>query len=176
MKGIIVGIDPGVTAAYAIVDFNGSIIAVDSKKHFSLNSLISAIANKGKVNVVATDVITIPNFVLNVAKKLKATIIKPSYVISTIKKKKLVREFLRKPFKEKIRIKNKHELAALSASIMAYKHFGQLLNKIKGDKKVKNAAKNAKENAKEIALLISLITKKSANIKKALKNYDLKKL
>jgi len=157
MDEIIVGIDPGVTTAYAVLDFDGKLIELDSKKHFSKNSLIALITSKGKVRIVATDVVIVPHLVFDIAKKLRAIIIKPSKEISAIKKKKLVKEYLKENYK-KLKISNKHELAALCASIIAYKHFSQLLNKIK------HKVKEGKTN-----VLISLLTKKSANIKEALK-------
>lgn len=166
-KDVIVGIDPGVTTAYAILDFDGKLVELNSKKNLGQNSLIAIITKKGKVRVVATDVISVPHLVLNTAKKLQAVIIKPSKEIGAIKKKKVVREFLKENrglpesprLKRLLKVKNKHELAALCAAVTAYKHFGQLLNKIKYE---------AKEEKTKI--LISLLTKKSANIKEALKS------
>ena len=38
---LIVGIDPGITAGYAVLDINGKIIKVRSSKQLDLNSLIS---------------------------------------------------------------------------------------------------------------------------------------
>lgn len=107
---------------------------------------------------------------MDIAKKLRATIIKPNKELSAIKKKKLVKEFLKEnrgglpslrglQLQVSPKIKNKHERAALCAAITAYKHFSQLLNKIKHE---------VKEEEK-IKVLISLLTKKSANIKEALK-------
>jgi len=157
-RDIIVGIDPGVTTAYSMLDFDGKLIELGSKKYFSKNSLIALITNKGKVRIIATDVVIIPHLVLDIAKKLRATIIKPSKDIGAIKKKKLAKEFLRENYR-KLKIKNKHELAALCASIIAYKHFSPLLNKIK------HQIKKEKVN-----VLVSLLTKKSANIKEALRS------
>ena len=44
---LIVGIDPGTTVAYAILDLNGTVIKTLSKKELDLSSLITEIIKLG---------------------------------------------------------------------------------------------------------------------------------
>ncbi len=157
---LICGIDPGLTTAYALLDFDGNIVAINSKKYFGLNKFIKAITSYGKISVIATDVDKIPNFVLKIAKELRTIIIKPERRISMKKKREIVKEFS----KVAKQVKNKHELVALCAAILAYKYFSPSLNKIK------NLKIEEEEKAK---IFLGLLTKKYANIKEAKKDLNI---
>lgn len=155
-NSVIVGIDPGFTTAFAILNFQGQVIKIDSKRELGLNNFISIISSYGSIAVVACDISTIPNFVLKVAKKFHALIIKPQKELSRKKKKQIVKDFDKELIK---RTKNRHEIAALAAAILAYKKFSPLINKIKN--------LDIEENKKP-GLVISLIKGECRNIKEAI--------
>lgn len=156
-KELIVGIDPGMTTAYAALDFEGSIIEIFSKKNFSLAEILKMLNNLGNTIIIATDVMIVPKLVLETASKMNAIIVKPSEETSPRKKRKIAKEFLQNKTEAKIETRNKHELAALFAAITAYKKFSPLLNKL-GNVKV-NKAK----------IITEIIAGKAHDIKEAVK-------
>ena len=66
---LVVGIDPGTTIGYAVLDLDGNLIKIDSSKHITLSSLISGITAIGKVILVGTDKKAVPGFVKKFAVK-----------------------------------------------------------------------------------------------------------
>src|SRR3989338_1935418 len=77
-KLLIIGIDPGTTTAYAIIDIEGKLIKTSSSKHLELSKIISAAIKTGKVALVGTDKSKIPNLVYTFAAKIGARIIAPN--------------------------------------------------------------------------------------------------
>lgn len=131
MKPLIIGIDPGTTAGYAAMDLNGNLIALDSSKNMGIDKVISKIAGLGDVVLVGTDIEKAPNFVAKFAAKLGARLFIPDKTMQFMRKKKITKEFLKdKGLRNKIKLKNKHEIDALAAAVSAYRHFMPLFNKI----------------------------------------------
>lgn len=118
---IIVGIDPGTTVGYAILDLNGRLIQVDSAKEFDLSTLISKIIYHGRVLAVGTDKQRTPSFVNDFAVKTGAVIISPKEDIKVEEKENIAKEF---------EFKGDHQKDALASAIFAYKRLKHLLNKI----------------------------------------------
>lgn len=58
---LVVGIDPGVTTAYAVVDIDGNFVRAASSKSLDLNSIISDSVALGKVVLVGTDKAKMPS-------------------------------------------------------------------------------------------------------------------
>jgi hypothetical protein len=157
---VIVGVDPGFITAFAVLNFKREVIKIDSRKEFGLNRFISEISSYGKIAIVACDTITIPNFVLKLAKKFHAVIIKPLEELSRKKKRQIIKDFDKNLVKK---INNRHEIDALAAAIIAYKRFSPLINKIKN--------LNITEERKS-KLIILLIRQEFRNIKEALKELN----
>jgi len=128
-EALIVGIDPGLTTAYSALNFSGTLIALHSRKEFGLRALIAELTSLGRVVVIACDVVKVPEFVLKVAKQLRAKIFKPEKRIATNRKRALVKNFSKEMLEQAV---NRHEIAALTAAILAYKRFAPTLNKIRG--------------------------------------------
>ena len=126
MDGLILGLDPGSTIGYALIDFDGNIVAVDSFKG-NLNETISEVMKYGKVLVIGTDVCKVPKFVEKFASLTGAQIVKPDYNLFYHEKRKKTKEFLKRL---DTKLKNKHERAALAAALIAYRNFNGLFNKI----------------------------------------------
>ena len=74
---IIVGIDPGVTTAYAVLDVDGHVRKLKSSKELALNNLLAEITNEGKVLVIGTDVKHIPGLIEKFSAKVGAKVIVP---------------------------------------------------------------------------------------------------
>ncbi len=128
-KALIVGIDPGTTVGYALLDFKGNFIAVGSQKELNLSSLILKILDYGSVKIVATDKRKVPSFVYNFAVKTGAKIFKPKEDMKVFLKKDLVKR----------KVRNDHERDALASALFAFKHYRLTFDKV--DKFLQNKGK-----------------------------------
>ncbi|PMP60930.1 MAG: hypothetical protein C0171_01730 [Caldisphaera sp.] len=77
-RPIIVGIDPGITAGIAIIDLEGNVLYLDSRKEMDRGDIISSIYSYGKPILIAVDVDEIPDMVKKLAGQIKAEIYIPS--------------------------------------------------------------------------------------------------
>jgi len=149
---VIVGVDPGTTLGYAIIDLNGKIIEVKSSKEHSLNTLIENVTKRGSPVIVGTDKQKSPSFVEKFAVKIGAKVISPSKDLLVKEKRQVIKN------KD---IKNSHELDALASAFYAYKAIKPLLLKLNG-----YIDENKKENiAYELKKLV--LSQKGINIKTA---------
>lgn len=121
MKLLILGIDPGTTVGIAILDLKGNILALKSKKEFSLNEIISFISKHGKPLLIGCDKKNSPSFVDKVAAKTGSKVIPPLYDLEIKKKKELTKKY---------EYNNDHERDALASAFFAYKKFRNLLDRI----------------------------------------------
>jgi len=118
---IIVGIDPGTTTAFSIMDVDGNLLKTASYKNLGLSALISTIMPYGDIVLVGTDKKNCPKLIENFAVKTGARIIKPRQDILVSEKKELI---------NKIKTRNSHEADSLASAIFAYKEFYPLFKKI----------------------------------------------
>jgi predicted RNase H-like nuclease (RuvC/YqgF family) len=118
---LVVGVDPGTTLGYAVIDFEGNIIKVHSEKNLDLNSLITHLINIGKPIVVASDKEHNPDFVNKLAIKVGARLVSPDYDLKVTEKRELTREH---------KTGNQHEIDALASALFALRKLGALLKKI----------------------------------------------
>lgn len=122
-KLLIVGIDPGTTIGYSILDLEGNLIEIGSEKNLSFSSLISIIINQGIPVIFSCDVTPAPSFVQKLAIKTGAKLIRPRKNLSVKEKRDLT-----SPFKEKVN--NIHESDSLAAALFGFKEIKTLLRKI----------------------------------------------
>lgn len=151
---LIVGVDPGTTLGYALLDIDGNLIGLRSSKELELNSLISEIIKQGHPVLVGTDRKELPGFVSRFGTKIGAKIVMPEEDMPVGYKKSLTREHSRQ-------IKDEHQRDALASAIFAYKRFKPLISKI--DIFIE---KNHKESLR--ADLINLVIKNNISMKYAL--------
>ncbi|MBI2658120.1 DUF460 domain-containing protein [Candidatus Woesearchaeota archaeon] len=118
---LIVGIDPGMTTAYAALDIEGKFVASGSSKQLDLKSMISETIKLGKVLLVGTDKAKVPGLAEAFAAKIGARIISPGEDLKVEEKRKITREF---------KLGDEHQADALAAAIFAYKETKTLLDKI----------------------------------------------
>ncbi|MEK6922835.1 MAG: DUF460 domain-containing protein [Nanoarchaeota archaeon] len=138
MNGYIIGLDPGSKVGYAVLDLEGNLIEVDSFKG-GIDRTISEIHKHGKVLLIGTDVMRVPKFVKKVSSQLGARVIAPEYDLLYCEKKKKTNRYLRKI---NIKLKDRHQLAALAAALIAYRQVKGLFNKI--DNEIKDESVSSK--------------------------------
>jgi len=118
---LIVGIDPGTTTAFSILDVDGNLLKIASYKNLGLSALISIIMPYGDIILVGTDKKNCPKFIENFAVKIGARIITPKQDLLVSEKKELI---------NRIKTKNSHEADSLASATFAYKEFYPLFKKI----------------------------------------------
>ena len=158
-KLLVVGIDPGTTTAYAVLDLSGNVVSVKSAKNLGINALLAEVTQLGKIAVIGTDKAKIPSLVEDFSAKTGARIIYPKEDLKVEEKKSMVKEF---------KTENEHQDDALASSLFAFKRIKGILERI--DAFVKD---NKKENIKDG--IIDLVLTKEVSIREAadiIENYD----
>lgn len=148
---LIIGIDPGTTLGYAVINTDGKLIKIESSKDFSLALLISKIIDFGKIIAVGTDKGAIPSFVKDFSTKIGARIIAPKEDMRVIEKQGLTENFKTKDY---------HQMDALASALFVHKELKPLLKKIQD-----YVEKNNKEGIKD--KIVELVIAKELNIKDA---------
>ncbi len=151
---LIVGIDPGTTIGYSILNIDGSLIKVDSSKQLNLSLLINEIMKHGKVVIVASDVSPPSNFVSLFASKFGAKLIHPREDMKVKEKKELTQNY---------EFKNRHERDSLASALFAHKESFSLLNKL-NNFITKNNKQEIANELKEIVIKKGLSIRESLNI------------
>ena len=170
MPYLFIGLDPGATKSYAVIDINGNLLSLKSSKKLDLNSSISEISKISKAIVVGTDINPAPKFVEKFASNLNANIVTPEKTLQQKDKWRIAKEYLKdKRYTEKIRIQNKHQRDALTGDILAYKNYKTLFNKIDNDLVQKNKLHLSDD-------IKGLVIEKDYLIKKAISIIDERKL
>jgi len=118
---LIVGIDPGTTTAFSILDVDGNLLKIASYKNLGLSALISIIMPYGDIILVGTDKKNCPKFIENFAVKIGARIVKPKQDLLVSEKKELI---------NRTKTKNSHEADSLASATFAYNEFHPLFKKI----------------------------------------------
>ena len=123
---LIIGIDPGTTLGYSIIDLEGNILEINSEKELSINTLISRIINYGKPIAIGCDVCPAPKAVETVATKFGAKLIEPDKDLLVKEKDELTSEF-------KKDYSNAHQKDSLASALYAHEILFPLISKIKED-------------------------------------------
>ncbi len=144
MASLIVGIDPGTTIGYAVLDMEGKLIRIASSKQFDFPSLVSEVVLTGKPLVTGCDVSLTPKLVRKFATKTGSRVICPERDLLIKEKNELVGGF-------EERIEDHHQRDALASARYAYESIRPLLEKI--DKFLKKEGKTElKEQVREIVI------------------------
>lgn len=122
MTLLIIGVDPGTTLGYALINDKGEFITSGSGKDFPMSELISKIISFGKPLIVACDKNPPPGFVESLAVKLGARLFFPKENLLVEEKRMLV-----KGFDAKL---NTHELDALASAALAFQKHKKIFDKI----------------------------------------------
>jgi uncharacterized protein len=120
-KLVIVGIDPGTTTGYAVLDLDGKVLSIKSSKNLGLNELIKDVLNLGKVVSVGTDKAKVPNLVYLFSVKTGAKMLHPKEDLKVKEKKKLTYNF---------ETKNDHQDDALASSLFAFNRIKNVIDRV----------------------------------------------
>ena len=151
---LIVGIDPGITTGYAVLDIEGNLIHLNSSKQLDLNLLISETINFGKVILVGTDKEKVPGLVESYTTKLGARIVSPQEDLKVDEKRRMISLFT---------FADEHQGDALASAIFAYREMKALLDKI--DFFAKNNEKlHLKDKIKELVITKKISIKSAVAI------------
>lgn len=121
---IVVGIDPGTTAGYAVAILEGenfSVGKIYSEKNIGVDKLISEISEQGRVVAVATDKKRVPQTVQRIASKLGAIIISPADDMKVNEKRQYAKQY---------NTKNDHERDSLGAALYAHKKLKPIIKSV----------------------------------------------
>ena len=139
-RGIIVGLDPGMTVGVAILDLSGEILSVNSCKEVSRAEITKHIISFGKTVLVATDVHQPPRMVKKMAAALNSKIYAPYRDLAVSAKTEMVDDYIhhdnrvlvhRSGDVEPVSLpRNAHERDALAAAIQGYKKYQKKLEQI----------------------------------------------
>ncbi len=133
-KPLIVSVDPGITVGLAILDLDGSLIALESFKYAGLNSIIEYIIQKGKPVIITSDKCKPSNMVNKLATKFGSLLYLPNKDLSIEEKRNLVSTYLDMFDIHNIRI-NPHMRDALAPAYLAFKKYYPTLIQIKNELK-----------------------------------------
>lgn len=118
---LIVGLDPGTTVGYAMLDLDGRVVSIGSSKLVDFNALIKIASDVGLPLVAATDKRVPPGMVEKFAAKTGSRLMHPPEDMLVEDKRRLV---------QGMDYGNDHERDALSCAIYAHKQLKPLLEKI----------------------------------------------
>lgn len=122
---LIVGVDPGTTVGYAVLDTRGNVLGTRSSKQLELNSIVEEVVGFGSVLAIGTDKRKCPSLVEKAAAKTGARIIAPKEDLFVAEKEMLTKNYTAG------KAGNEHEKDALAAAIYAYKELEPLLQRIR---------------------------------------------
>ena len=123
----IIGLDPGTTSGYVILDLNGQMIKSYSAKELSLSLVISQIIEHCQPIITATDKARLPSFVEEFSRKLGTVIVTPDEDLSKEEKRDLISNF--NSGKKSVHL-DAHQQDSLAAAVYAYKKCSSKLEKI----------------------------------------------
>ncbi|MBI2146484.1 DUF460 domain-containing protein [Candidatus Woesearchaeota archaeon] len=115
----IIGLDPGTTSAYTILDLDGKVLRSHAAKELSLSQMISEIIEVCQPIIVSTDKAKIPSFVEQCARKLGAVIASPDEDLQREEKHRMVG----------VGYKGDHDEDSLAAALCAYKRYQPRIQK-----------------------------------------------
>jgi len=157
LKPIVVGVDLGITSAIAILDIEGNVLCVKSRRNWKREEIVKEILKIGKPLLVATDVSPNPKGIEEIAREIGCLVFRPKKSLGVEEKRELVRGY-------EI-VSNSHEIDALSAAIKAYNKYKELFRR---------ASLLAKEYKLEnflLEVLMGVLRKDISNLREGFKKF-----
>jgi len=140
-RSVIVGIDPGVTYGIAVLDMEGKLVHLSSKKHVKRSDIVKVVSGIGRPIIIATDVRPPPKTIESIARNFRCKLWYPKKSLSSKEKVKLTKKFENK-------IEDVHERDALAAALKSYGYHHSII------KKIQNVARKANLGKKQYNELI----------------------
>lgn len=119
-RATIVGVDPGTTAGWAVIDLDGNPVSTGSAREAGLSTILENVVTHGTPVIVATDVSPAPETVEKVAASVKAELWVPDESLSVDEKRELAADLT----------ENDHERDALAAALKAHVSHERLFDKV----------------------------------------------
>ncbi len=140
---VIVGIDPGTTIGYAILNIEGLVVKTGSARGASLHTIIEEITYYRKPVLVGTDKAKCPELVYQFAAKTGSKVVSPYADLLVAEKRVLAAGF---------ETGNDHEADALASALFAHKKYSALFYKI--NSYLRNEGKeNISDEVKRLVIL-----------------------
>lgn len=121
MRPVIIGFDPGLTSAFAVIGLNGEVLTVNSDREFTFPDIKDQILKIGKPILLAIDKASVGTSAERLASSFGCKIYKPE-------KDMLVED--KEDITSDKRYNNDHERDALAAALAAYRSYERLFSKI----------------------------------------------
>ncbi len=121
-RPVIVGYDPGTTAALAIIDTKGDVLFLKSKRGLKRSDMIDEITRRGKPLIIAGDRSPLPKSVEKLASTLGCKNYHPKKSLTTLEKLELVKDYEEK-------LKDDHEKDALASAFKAFQAYSKLFKR-----------------------------------------------
>ncbi len=132
---LIVGIDPGTTTGIALMDLDGNLILLKSRKNLSKAGINRFIVDFGNPVILGSDKFPTPRLIEKTAATFSARMVVPREPFPRTEKERIIHDFSkRNSFCSKRTWKNQHEKDALTAALFAWNRVGALINRV--DKKL----------------------------------------
>ncbi len=119
---LIVGVDPGTTLGYAVLDTQGRILRTRASKQLELNSLLEEVVRLGSILAIGTDKKKVPGLVEKAAAAVRARVVSPREDLAVTEKDELTMGCA---------VSTEHEKDALAAALYAHKELEPLLERIR---------------------------------------------
>ena len=121
MQGLIVGVDPGTTTAWAVFYLHGKELHICSKRGIGINELVRILHSYGKVHAIGCDKQKTPGLVETISRKFGCRVICPKEDMPKQRKAELA---------DGLSGLNQHEFDAAASGRYAYLQMQKLLKKI----------------------------------------------
>lgn len=162
MTLLIIGIDPGTTLGYAILDDEGELLSTGSGKNISVSELINDIIYFGRPLLLGCDKNPAPGFNEKIAVKLGAKLFYPKKDLLVKEKKELINKYNAKL--------NIHEQDALASAVFAFEKHKRFLGKI--ERFLKRESKQDLEEDVKLIMMRNEELPLQAALKKAEEKYE----
>jgi predicted RNase H-like nuclease (RuvC/YqgF family) len=157
-KPVIVGIDPGATTGVAVLDLDGNLLLLKSKKNLLHSEISRMIYDCGIPIIMASDKNPLPRTVERISASFPSKLSWPTEVLSRLEKLEMTRKFAEdeKPWS------NMHERDALAAAVFAHNRIKALVERI-------NRKTATEEMANYVAMNVIL---RGRNIDESVKQFN----
>lgn len=129
-RPLIIGIDPGTTTAVSLLDLEGNIVSLQSRKHFPRQEIVRYIAGYGQPVIIASDIFPAPRIIEKIAAGFVTRTLAPRKRLSRREKTGLTKLYATRNKIRRPLWRNRHEKDALVAALYAWNTVRPLISRI----------------------------------------------